>query len=109
MLDVPDQMWDDVVTLCGLTRKQIFRLPVKDKVPGLLSSVEVALTVSRESLGKALSWLSTHEIRPLGRRFEGPYPGLLWSEAEIESHVGYAAIGCAICASVRQHVELKAS
>ena len=100
MLDVLNHPWDDTVTPCGLTREEAFRVPMREKVPGLLSSVEVALTVSRESLGRALAWLGTHGIRPVGRRFEGPYPGLLWSKAEIESHAHYAVVGCPVCASV---------
>ena len=100
MLDVLDHIWDDIVTPCRLTRGEVFRVPMREKAPSL--SGEVALTLCRESLDRALTWLSTHKIRPVGRRFEGPYPGLLWSEAEIESHVGYAALGCPVCASVRQ-------
>ena len=46
-----DHVWDDMVTPCGLTRGQIFQLPHTDKLPGLVSSVEVTLKVSRESLG----------------------------------------------------------
>ena len=44
MLDVLDQVRDEIVTRCGLTRKEIFRLPMREKTPGLSSSVEVALT-----------------------------------------------------------------
>lgn len=108
-MDVVDQARDDVATPCGLTRSELIRLPVRGKAPGLISSVEVALTVSRDSLGRALMWVSEHSIRPIGRQFEGPYPGLLWHEAEIESHAAHDAPGCSVCASIRKPVELKAS
>lgn len=108
-MDMVNQVRDDVATPCGLTRSELFRLPMREEAPGLISSVEVALTVSRDSLGRALMWLSEHNIRPIGRRFEGSYPGLLWQEAEIQAHAAHDAPNCSLCALIRKDVELKAS
>ncbi len=80
----------------GLTRGQVFRLSVIEKSTTLLSSVEVALMISRESLSKALMWLGTHNIRPVGRQFEGAHPGLLRGREEVVLHIEHAAIGCAV-------------
>lgn len=109
MLGVFDRAREDIATPYGLTRAQLFSLPVIEKSTELLTSVEVALKVSPGSLGRAFTWLGTHRIRPVGRQFEGPCPGLLWNRTEVELHEEHAAVGCGPCSSFRENLKQKVS
>jgi len=93
----------DIVTACGLTRQQIFALPLTEKMPEHQTSTEVALRVYPTSLVGALRWLELHTIKPVGRQFVGTHPGLLWPNNEVSAHADNAVRECPVCRVAARH------